>query len=146
MAKIMFGTAANLPIFFNIEGNVGDRCPNRSDDVALVSYLMRLSGRFAANAEAKRICEATPVTNQCTPELIQSIRNLQAALKVQVDSRISVASPSTNYATGAFLIARFNYLVKTGNKDLWPRIDKIPDAPTPPEVSMLIQAKLVGLN
>lgn len=145
MATVIFGTAKNLPIFFNITAKVGENCPNVGEDVALMSYMMRTSARFVKSPEVRAVCEKTPVTSTCTPELIKCIKEFQAALKAKVDGHFSVATSSGMYsATDGFLIARTNVVIKNGTPDIWPRIDKIPDATTPFEVTQLVQRCLIG--
>ncbi|MFT4178351.1 MAG: hypothetical protein QM612_02655 [Thermomonas sp.] len=146
MANITKGTQSQIPVFFNVDQRVGQGGTNQTEDVALVSYLMRLSAKAAIDQKAKQILQNVVVTTTCTPALIQSIKDLQTALKLTPDGRISPSTPDGRYSTGKYLIASLNVNVRRGYPDLWPRIDRITDVPTPGPVMQLVQRALVGIG
>ena len=144
MANLTKGTDPRVPLFFNVDQRVGEGCANLAEDVALVSYLMRLAVKSTENPQARQILLATTVTTTCTPALVQSIKALQAAIKTNPDGRVSPSSPSGRYSGGKYLIVNLSVNVRRGYPDLWPRIDRMPDAPTPAAVIALVQRAMLG--
>ena len=144
MAELVKSPLSVMPIFFNIGGKVGQGGANAPEDVALVTYMMRIGVKGASNPKVKQIFSNIQVTSSCTPQLIQAIRDIQIETKTVVDGYLSPAKPGAYYGNSPFLIARLNASVKLGNQDWWPRIDRIPEAPTPPEVFSLIKRTLIG--
>ena len=146
MANLSKGTDSQLPLFFNVDQRVGEGGTNLTEDVALASYLMRLAARGAENPQAREILLKTVVTTTCTPAFIQSIKALQTTIKASPDGRISPSSANGRYSGGKYLIANLNVNVRRGYPDLWPRIDRITDAPTPASVVALVQRTLLGMG
>ncbi|GGC17779.1 hypothetical protein GCM10011371_01610 [Novosphingobium marinum] len=145
MADFMKSTNPQVPVIFNVGKAVGQGGVNDAEDVALASYLMRLSAKAAKSPEARKVCAATKVTSTCTPEFVASIKALQNSLKLSPDGRISRSSQSGQYGNGVYLIASFNKLVRDGYPDLWPRIDRIPDVPSPGQITSLVKRGIIGI-
>lgn len=146
MAQVMTGANVHLPLFFNISNRVGAGCANATEDVVLASYLMRLSGKSSKNPKAREICQNTAVTYSATDDFIKSITDLQCALGIDADGRISPSSSNGMYSGGrSYLIANFNKNVRVGYADLWPRIDRIPDISVPALVTALVHRTVIGL-
>lgn len=146
MAELIKSTLGEMPIFFNVSGRVGEGGRNAPEDVALVTYLMRMAVKGSSNPKVKQIFGAVQVTSACSPALVKAIRDVQVETKTVADGYISPAKPGGYYGNSPFFIARLNASVRTGHQDWWPRIDKIPDAPTPPEVFNLIKRALIGIG
>ncbi len=145
MAELVKSTTGVMPIFFNISGRVGEGGGgNAPEDVALVTYLMRMAVKGSSNTKVKMIFSAVQVSSSCSPALIKAIRDVQIETQTIVDGHLSPAKPGAYYGNTPYLIARLNASVKIGHPDWWPRIDRIPDAPTPPEVFNLIKRALIG--
>lgn len=143
MANLTKGTDLALPLFLNIDQRVGEGCPNLPEDVALVSYLMRVSAK-GAGPKTKAIFLNTPVGTTCTPALIQSIRALQAAQGGPQDGRISPSTPNGRYSKDQYMLFVISKWVRKDYPDLWPRIDRIPDVPTPAAVAALVRRVILG--
>ena len=150
MAKLSTMNGGHLPVFFNIDQNVGERCPNLPEDVALVSFLLRASANAPVlGPKTKAICMNVKITETCTPELIQSIKDYEAAWPgTAIDAHISVVPANTlRYASGGtrthtFILAAINDDVRLGFPRIWPRIDLIQGAP--PKVIQLVKRVLTG--
>lgn len=80
------------------------------------------------------------------PPFIQSIKVLQTAIKASPDGRISPSSPNGRYSGGKYLIANLNVNVRRGYPDLWPRIDRITETPTPATIISLVQRTIFGIG
>ena len=145
MANLMKTTDSRLPLVFNVDQRVGQGCPNLPEDVALVSYLMRLAAK-GAGPKTKPIFLNTAVTTTCTPALVQSIKEVQIAHRMEPDGRVSPATANGCYSKGVYLVFHFNGWVRRDYPDLWPRIDRIADAPTPAAVISLVQRAMLGIG
>lgn len=145
MVSIATTTNPQIPLFFNIDGNVGQGCPNNAQDVELVSFFFSCVANDPGRPlDQKQVFGKVRPTSTCTPDLVAAINKLSEVLKSPRDGRVSVAKGATGAITGggAFMIVQLNYQVKKFNTDVWPRIDKMPGCP--PGLGSKVRAITVG--
>ncbi len=143
MAFLQISTEPVLPIFFNVNQNVGNRgAPNGPEDAALVSFLLvKWAEKGPRVPESVKAAARPVIPGPYTPALQTLIDTLQTELKKQhptlvADGHISRAPPGATYSGGTFIICMANYQVATAFKQQWPRLDTIPGCP--PQVKALI--------
>lgn len=125
---------AVAPLFFNVDASVGNQGSNsKFDDIILVQFFLKLTGKLAVKPDARAKMLATPQTGLIDATTIENIKFFQQSLKdagrpVTVDGRISSAK---GYFFGAtpFTIVHLNAIVRAGFREQWPRVQDIPECP-----------------
>ena len=138
-----------LPVFFNVDGVVGDPpAQNKREDVLLVQFLFNLLGNASGPTrypDMRSAAQAVRVTGTIDSATITAIRTLQGVQRTLnprtvVDGRVS---PARGFTYGAlWSIVQLNNYVQDHNRDTWPRIDKY--AGCPDEIKQLVTRTLVG--
>ena len=125
---------AVAPLFFNVDASVGNQGSNsRSDDIILVQFLLKLTGKLAVKPDARAKMLATPQTGQIDPTTIENIKFFQQSLRdvgrpVTVDGRISSAK-GYHFGATPFTIVHLNAIVRAGFLQQWPRLQDIAECP-----------------
>ena len=139
---------SDLPVFYNVDAVVGAApATNQPEDVLLVQFLQRLLKERPTNPETRTFFATMPLTGIVDQQTIAGIVKIQTNVKdkgfpgIIVDGR---ASPAKGYRYGAALytIVMLNEVVQQEHYDLWPRLDRMPEAP--PRITHLVFRTLVG--
>lgn len=150
MAKLLIPDRvdSDLPVFYNVEAVVGSApAVNQHEDVLLVQFLLRLLKTAFKKQETRILLATMPLTGIITQQTIAGIVLIQESIKKSgfpatiIDGR---ASPARDYMYGAsfYTIAILNEFVQREHYDLWPRLDKMPEAPA--KIRDLVFRILVG--
>jgi hypothetical protein len=150
MAKLFIPAAvdSDLPVFYNVDAVVGAApAANNREDVLLVQYLMRAHHtRYVKNQEARILLKTMPLHGVADQHTIAGIVKVQESVKkifptTIVDGRASQAK-GYSYGASFYTIAILNEFVQREHYELWPRLDKMPEAP--PGIRDLVFRTLVG--
>ena len=137
---------SKLPVFFNIDGAVGDPpCPNKREDVLFVQFALTvIGGSPNANDSPALIdaCKKVSVTGVIDDATEFAVCQLQVLNRgAVVDGRVTPAQ-GYDYGTALYSIVDLNRSIQNRNKDVWPRLDMI--AGCPQELAAMVKKKLVG--
>jgi hypothetical protein len=138
---------SDLPVFYNVEAVVGAApATNQHEDVLLVQFLLRLMKKEAKKPESRTLFATMPLTGVVNQQTIAGIVKIQESVKKSIPTTIvdGRASPAKGYLYGPsyYTIAIMNEFVQRDYYDLWPRLDKMPEAPV--RIIDLVFRTLVG--
>lgn len=138
-----------LPLFLNIDGDVGENAPNANpQDVALVQFMLRTigdrpGGRAVPVAEVLRQVQTTGVMDAQTIAAIRALQSTRDPGTV-VDGKVSRARGYTYDGVHNYMIVALNHSMRNRYMDLYPRLDRVPGCPL--EVEIAVRDAVVGTN
>jgi hypothetical protein len=126
-------------VYFNLDGNVGPRCPNRPDDVQLVQLgyfaVLRDPSNSAVLTPALRgvfdkIIPGAPYSGAADDPLSAAIRAHEASRGGTADGHVSVIrNPGKYDGKHTYITIALNNAIRDTMPDDFPRIDKHPRCP-----------------
>ena len=134
MAHLVTTHNRNLPLFFNIDANVGKGCANSPEDVALVSFLL-VKWAEHGTPVPQGVVQQVKVGGTYKEALQALIDSLQRELKkvrpdIRLDGHVSKAVGNVHYRPDrSFMICQANAQIGMRYSSEWPRLDKIPGCP-----------------
>ena len=140
---------AELPVFLNIDGDVGEGAPNvNPQDIALVQYMLRTigdrpGGRAIEVADVLRQVEPTGVMDDRTIAAIRALQSVRDPGTV-VDGKVSTARGYTYDGVHNYMIVAMNHSMRNRYPDAFPRLDRVPGCPFMVEVA--IRDAVLGTN
>lgn len=127
----------DIPLFFNLDGVVGaSPADNLTEDVLFIQFCFRFSADHQAGISTPGLLEklnAVHPTGMIDTATIDSIRATQEVFRRHtpgtiIDGRVSPAHGYI-YGGGVWSIVNYNNILQERTKDIWPRLDKLPDCP-----------------
>ena len=131
----VFVPSDRTKIVFNVDTHVGRNCPNSTEDVLLVQFLMRkavsktLMDRPALRQRVLRV----QMSGTCDETTIDGIRAIQERMKEHnpgtiIDGRVSPAKGAI-YGDATWTIITLNSTVRNSYPETWPRLQDFDDCP-----------------
>jgi hypothetical protein len=133
----IFVPSDRTKIVFNVDEHVGPNCPNATEDVFLVQFLMRkaVAKALADRPLLRQRILRVQVTGKCDPATVDGIKAVQERMKEKnpgtiIDGRVSPAK-GTIYGDGTWTILTLNATVRGSYPETWPRLQDFQDCPAP---------------
>jgi hypothetical protein len=152
VSPIILSGSTGPRFFFNLDGNVGPKCPNRPDDVQLVQlgYVAYAKNSKAQLTQAQRalfakVVPGSPYTGAASDPLTLAINEHEVLRGGPRDGHVSVArSPGTYDATHTYIVIALNNNLRDTMLNDFPRIDK--NAQCPGGLQVKVRNIVVGTS
>jgi len=146
MVHIMAPRPANdvIPVFLNVDRNVGLRLGSSTEDILLVQFLIKSianAGLDAASPQQREILRATPLSGVVDDATDKSIRTMQTVGRDPVDGIVSTAR-GYRYGSNFWTIVRLSRSFAARFSNIYPRLDLAPGCP--PALGQAVRRALVG--
>lgn len=141
-----------MPMIFNVDGVVGAMpAQNDREDVLYVQFAFDVIARYPMEmpSDVVSASKAVQMTGSTDAATINAIRVFQQNIKkgnaaAVVDGRVSPAKGRYLVGGAFFTIAQLNSVVRIRNREVWPRLDKMPGCH--PDIQKMVIRTVVGTS
>lgn len=123
-------------LVFNVDGKVGQNCPNNPEDVLLVQFLLpKAVEKTPMDWERRERVNKVPTNGYCDDLTTDGIKAVQEHMREKNPGTVvdGIVSPAHGvvYGEGAWTIVVLNTTIRENYPDVWPRLHDFPDCPGP---------------
>ncbi len=135
VCPITLNTTQGPMFYYNLDGNVGPKSPNKADDVQFVqmAYFVMAQDRSFPQAEREIFAKVVPGSSYSgspTDPLTLAINAHEVSRGGTRDGHVSVARGSGFYdPKHSYMVLGLNNKLRASMPNDWPRLDKHPKCP-----------------